>query len=119
MVSTMFRKTLFFLLVAVVFVSLLAAQDEITIVEGPLAGMKFVHLTGGNFEMGSPPGEGGREKTEGPVHSVNIKPFYMMTTEVTQGQWEELMGSDIEQLRDSTNAKLLLHGESKNHPVCY
>ncbi|MBC8277088.1 MAG: SUMF1/EgtB/PvdO family nonheme iron enzyme, partial [FCB group bacterium] len=56
---------------------------------GPLSGMTFVKIPGGSFRMGS-----NESKDEKPVHSVSIKPFYMMTTEVTQKMWKELMGSN-------------------------
>ena len=43
-------------------------------------GIVFVSLPAGTFMMGSPEGEEGRYEFEGPVH------------EVTQDQWEEVMG---------------------------
>jgi sulfatase modifying factor 1 len=44
--------------------------------------------------MGSPEGEEGRRDNE-TQHPVTIsKPFYMQTTEVTQGQWKEVMGTE-------------------------
>ena len=44
--------------------------------------------------MGSPDTERGREANEGPVHQVTIGyDFYLGETEVTQGQWEAVMGS--------------------------
>ncbi len=54
-------------------------------------------LDGGEFSMGSPPGELGREEDgrEGPVHPVEItRPFLMKTTEVTQEQWSLIMGNN-------------------------
>jgi formylglycine-generating enzyme required for sulfatase activity len=44
--------------------------------------------------MGSPEGEEGRRDDEH-QHKVRIsKPFYMQTTEVTQGQWKAVMGTE-------------------------
>ena len=58
-------------------------------------GMEFVRIPAGSFMMGSPPDERGRQADEGPQHRVTIsKPFYMQTTEVTQGQWQTVMGSN-------------------------
>jgi serine/threonine protein kinase/formylglycine-generating enzyme required for sulfatase activity len=55
-------------------------------------GMKLTFVPAGDFMMGSPNGEPGRAESEGPQHHVRItKPFYMGTSEVTQGQWFELM----------------------------
>ncbi len=58
-------------------------------------GQEFKLLPAGTFTMGSPSGEPGRYVDEGPQHQVTLtQPFYMQTTEVTQAQWEEVMGSN-------------------------
>jgi formylglycine-generating enzyme required for sulfatase activity len=45
--------------------------------------------------MGSPDTERSRQTNEGPVHQVTIgDDFYLGETEVTQGQWEAVMGSN-------------------------
>ena len=45
--------------------------------------------------MGSPSNEPGRDSDEGPQHQVRLtRPFYMQTTEVTQAQWETVMGNN-------------------------
>jgi formylglycine-generating enzyme required for sulfatase activity len=55
-------------------------------------GMEFVLIKPGQFIMGSPKDEPGRYSGEIP-HQVNLtSPFYMQTTEATQGQWKALMG---------------------------
>jgi formylglycine-generating enzyme required for sulfatase activity len=57
-------------------------------------GMKFVLIPAGTFQMGSPTGEPGRT-THGRQHRVTIsQPFYLQTTEVTQGQWQRVMGDN-------------------------
>jgi formylglycine-generating enzyme required for sulfatase activity len=54
-------------------------------------GMEFVLIPEGFFNMGSPPEELNRHKTE-TQHRVKIsRPFYMQTTEVTLKQWRSLM----------------------------
>jgi len=58
---------------------------------GPLEGMDFVKIPGGNFMMGSNDGE----SDEKPVHKVTVEPFYMMTTEVTQAMWKEITGKNF------------------------
>ncbi|MFH0883986.1 MAG: SUMF1/EgtB/PvdO family nonheme iron enzyme [bacterium] len=63
-------------------------------IPGPLPGMEFVKIPGGTFQMGSPTSEIGRDIDEGPQHSVTLPPFAMMTTEVTQAQWEAMMGAN-------------------------
>ena len=58
-------------------------------------GMKLLLIPAGNFQMGSPKGESGRDSDEGPQHRVEItKAFYMGRTEVTQGQWRGVMGTE-------------------------
>jgi sulfatase modifying factor 1 len=57
-------------------------------------GMKFVLIPDGTFTMGSPSNEPERERDE-KLHRVTIsEPFFMQTTEVTQGQWREVMGNN-------------------------
>ncbi len=58
-------------------------------------GQTFGLLPAGTFTMGSPSDEPGRNSTEGPQHEVTLtQPFYMQITEVTQDQWEAVMGSN-------------------------
>jgi formylglycine-generating enzyme required for sulfatase activity len=53
-------------------------------------GMQFILIPPGEFEMGDP---GGEEKDK-PVHKVTItKPFYLGKYEVTQEEWEAVMGN--------------------------
>ncbi len=71
---------------------------ELTIDLGGGVKMEFVLIPAGTFLMGSDKGF----KDEGPVHRVVIsKPFYMAKYEITQSQWELLMGKDqrLEELR--------------------
>jgi formylglycine-generating enzyme required for sulfatase activity len=63
-------------------------------------GMKFVLIPAGKFVMGSPPDEPGRDDGE-KRHSVIIsKPFYMQIAEVSQGQWEKVMGINPSHFKD-------------------
>jgi formylglycine-generating enzyme required for sulfatase activity len=57
-------------------------------------GMNFNLIPAGVFMMGSPEDEAGRDLDE-ILHEVTLsQPFYLMTTEVTQGQWQAVMGSN-------------------------
>ena len=57
--------------------------------------LEMVLISGGTFTMGSPSDERGRDSDESPLHEVTItKPFYMGKYEVTQAQWETVMGSN-------------------------
>jgi formylglycine-generating enzyme required for sulfatase activity len=55
--------------------------------------------------MGSPEGEEGRDPSdEGPQHEVTIsRPFYMGVTEVTQEQYEAVMGNNPGKFKDPQN----------------
>jgi formylglycine-generating enzyme required for sulfatase activity len=67
--------------------------------ERPLAatnslGMKLMLIPPGEFVMGSPPTEQGRQSGE-KQHGVKLtKAFYMAATEVSQKQWQALMGGN-------------------------
>ena len=52
----------------------------------------FVSLPAGTFLMGSPEGEESPEEDERPVHEVRLSPFMIAKYELTQAQWEKVMG---------------------------
>ena len=57
--------------------------------------MEFVWIEPGVFQMGSPESEQDRQDDEGPLHEVEIsKGFWLGKYEVTQGEWESVMGSN-------------------------
>ena len=82
------------------------------------SGMEFVSIPSGSFRMGSSSSDVDSER---PVHTVYIDEFEMMTTEVTQGMWEEVMGESIYDLRDATYSicELNVYGVGDNYPVYY
>ena len=56
--------------------------------------MEFVWIEAGTFTMGSPLSESGRQSDEGPQHLVTISEgFWLGKYELTQGQWESVMGT--------------------------
>lgn len=56
-------------------------------------GMKLTLIPSGTFKMGSPVSEETRQEDEGPQHTVQIsRPFYMGVYEVTQAEYEAVMG---------------------------
>ncbi len=58
-------------------------------------GMEFVLIPAGSFLMGSPDTEAGRYFDEGPQHQVTFrKPFYLGKFQVTQAQWQAVMGTN-------------------------
>jgi formylglycine-generating enzyme required for sulfatase activity len=57
--------------------------------------LTLVRIPSGSFMMGSPENEWGREANEGPRHQVVIsKWFYLGKYEVTQAQWQAIMGDN-------------------------
>jgi formylglycine-generating enzyme required for sulfatase activity len=51
-------------------------------------------VPGGSFMMGSPANEAGRYDNEGLQHRVTVKDFYIGKTEITQAQWQAVMGNN-------------------------
>jgi formylglycine-generating enzyme required for sulfatase activity len=66
-------------------------------------GMAFVYIPAGRFTMGSPEDEPGRKKDEKQFEVTLTKGFYMQTTEVTQGQWQAVMGNNPSFCRECGN----------------
>ena len=65
-------------------------------------GMKFRLIPAGEFMMGSPEVEEDHYSDEGPVHCVRLtQPYYVSAHEVTQSQWEEVMGTTLADLKDT------------------
>ncbi len=52
---------------------------------------EMLPIPGGKFKMGSPENEAGRKPDEGPVHTVEIAPFWMGKCEVTWNEFELFM----------------------------
>ncbi|MFH1737697.1 MAG: formylglycine-generating enzyme family protein, partial [bacterium] len=74
--------------------------------------MKFVRIPAGDFLMGSPNDEKGRDADEGPVHKVTLsKPFYLGIHEVTQDQWAAVM--------NKTPSEFQPRGDNPVEKVCW
>ena len=71
------------------------APRQTTLAEINGVEMWFVSIPPGEFEMGCSPGDGACQEDEKPRHRVRItKEFEMCKYEVTQAQWEAVMGSN-------------------------
>ena len=57
-------------------------------------GLKWVSIPGGTFNMGCSTGDGGCSSDEKPPHPVTVSSFKMLETEVTEGQYEAVMGDN-------------------------
>nr|MDZ8011598.1 bifunctional serine/threonine-protein kinase/formylglycine-generating enzyme family protein [Nostoc sp. ZfuVER08] len=56
--------------------------------------LEMVQIPGGTFKMGSPQGEVGRNANENPQHQVTVPRFFMGRYEVTQAQYQAIMGTN-------------------------
>ncbi len=83
----------------------------------PVNDMHFVHIPAGSYMMGSPENERGRINEE-TLHLVEIEAFEMMTTEVTQAMWMEVMETNVRQLFESSSGRYLF-GEGETLPMYY
>ena len=57
-------------------------------------GMVLIEIPAGKFTMGSPKGEEDHQVNEVQVSVTLTKPFRLGKTEVTQGQWKSVMGTE-------------------------
>ncbi len=75
-------------------VAALAQMDELSVELLGKATMEFIWIEAGQFLMGSSESEVGRGSNEGPQHEVTLtQGFYLGKYEITQGQWESVMGT--------------------------
>ncbi len=80
---------------------LLAAAALAAQTTGPY-GIEFVQIQPGEFAMGCSPGDDGCAAGESPAHRVRItRGFQMGRQEVTQTQWESVMGSNPSYFREA------------------
>jgi formylglycine-generating enzyme required for sulfatase activity len=56
-------------------------------------GNKWVAVPGGIFQMGCSAGDSACDANEGPVHQVTLSGFEMLETEITEGQYQAVIGS--------------------------
>jgi len=62
--------------------------------------MDFMPIAAGSFQMGSNNGD----SDEQPVHRVTLsQPYWLAKTEVTQAQWQQIMGSNPSLIKGSQN----------------
>jgi formylglycine-generating enzyme required for sulfatase activity/serine/threonine protein kinase len=91
-------------------------------VPGPMlensVGMAFVRIPGGEFVMGSPDLEAGRDVDE-TQHTVTLsRPFWMGIREVTQADFERVMGTNPSWFSPNGGGASVLPGvDSGRHPV--
>ena len=68
-----------------------------------VTGMDFVWVPGGCYEMGCENWTSNCFSEEKPVHEVCVDGFWMGKTEVTQGQWKQVMGDNPAEFKKGDN----------------
>lgn len=77
-------------------------------------GMNFVYIPAGSFRMGSPVNEPGHEKDE-TLHDVALSfGFFMAVTELTESQWDAVMGGTLRMKGAAARGKTLQHAPKNN-----
>ena len=80
----------------------------------------MVYVPGGTFTMGAT-GEQGDDAydDESPTHQVTLDGYYIGATEITQAQWEAVMGTTLRLQRDKADPSWSLYGEGGDYPMYY
>ncbi|MFM7599706.1 MAG: formylglycine-generating enzyme family protein, partial [Pseudanabaena sp.] len=63
--------------------------------------LEMVYIPSGKFMMGSPPEENGYEDERPQIKDVNVAAFYMGKYEVTQAQWQAIIGNNPANFKDN------------------
>ena len=81
--------------------------------------MKMVYVEGGTFVMGCTSDQGGEcDSDESPNRETTVSSFYIGMIEITQGQWEMVMGTSIHQQKTRADA-VSLYGIGPDYPMYY
>lgn len=84
--------------------------------------MRMVYVEGGTFTMGCTSEQGGEcGNDESPNRQTTVSSYYIGMLEVTQSQWEKVMGTSIYQQRDKANSSWPwpLRGAGPDYPMYY
>ncbi len=81
--------------------------------------MKMIWVEGGEFMMGCTSDQSDCNDSEKNVRRVTVDGFYIGMLEVTQSQWEKVMGTSIYQQRDKVSRSNPTHGVGADYPMYY
>ena len=86
--------------------------------------LKMVYVEGGSYNMGCTGEQGGDCKdNEKTVRYVTVSDFYIGQFEITQAQWQAVMGTSIYQQRDKANTQFDTqfdaYGTGNDYPMYY
>lgn len=81
--------------------------------------MNMAWVEGGEFSMGCTPNQGGEcKEDEGNIRTISMNGFYIGTEEVTQSQWEKVMGTTIYQQKAKAGYNST-YGVGSDYPMYY
>jgi formylglycine-generating enzyme required for sulfatase activity len=80
---------------------------------------EMVFVKGGTFSMGCASHPNDCFTNEEPTHEVSLSDFYVGKFQVTQQLWTKVMGSTLNQQRNSLNSTLSLCGIGDLYPMYY
>jgi len=80
--------------------------------------MKMVWVEGGEFMMGCTSEQGSCDDNEQNVRRVTVDGFYIGMLEVTQSQWEKVVGTNIYSQKNKVNASST-NGVGPDYPMYY
>ena len=81
--------------------------------------MKMIWVEGGDFLMGCTSEQSDCGYDEQNVRRVTVDGFYIGMLEVTQSQWEKVVGITISQQRNKKGADYFLQGVGSDYPMYY
>ena len=82
--------------------------------------MRMIYVEGGSFNMGCTSEQGGDcDSDESPTRYVTVNSFYMGMLEVTQSQWEKVMGTSVYQQKNKANPDWPMRGTGADYPMYY
>lgn len=81
--------------------------------------MKMVWVEGGDFMMGCTSEQGNCDDDEQNVRRVTVDGYWIGMLEVTQAQWEKVMGTSIYQQKNKANSQWSVYGVGPDYPMYY
>jgi len=81
--------------------------------------MKMVYVASGDFIMGCSDNDANCFSDQKPERLVSLSSYYIGMTEVTQQQWQKVMGSDIAQQRVLAGDTIVRGSVGDNYPMYY
>lgn len=80
--------------------------------------MRMIYVEGGSFNMGCASEQGSDcDSNESPTRYVTVNSFYIGMLEVTQSQWEKVMGTSVYQQKNKANPDWPMRGTGTDYPM--